>query len=274
MEDTYFDTIESNGLRILGFTLLQGIPYFVVCLFVVLCTNQKQFIKEKRFWLISLLGFLVLGMDRGSHFHSDIAEHFTNAYTAPYIRRILSNLSSLILVVMPFYLIYKFLLKNELSHFYGIRREKVDLKPYGVMLLIMIPLIYAASFQEDFLAVYPTYDRAYPSLIIQKYGISNWWLMTIYEATYAFGFFIVELIFRGYFIFALVKYMGKEVVLPMAVTYCVLHFGKPLGEAISSYFGGYLLGVIALKTENIYGGILVHIGIALLMELFAFMQYL
>jgi membrane protease YdiL (CAAX protease family) len=122
------------------------------------------------------------------------------------------------------------------------------------------------------LKVYPKYKFTNGNFIIQKLQYPKIAVAGLFELSYAFGFFIVEIVFRGFFIFALVKYLGKDVILPMAVAYCVLHFGKPLGETISSFFGGYLLGVIALKTNNIYGGILVHIGIALLMELFAFWQ--
>ncbi len=58
----------------------------------------------------------------------------------------------------------------------------------------------------------------------------------------------------------------------MAATYVFLHFGKPMGEAISSGFGGYILGIIALYSGNIWGGVFVHVGIAWLMEAMAWMQ--
>ena len=65
------------------------------------------------------------------------------------------------------------------------------------------------------------------------------------------------------------KYLGEYVVYPMVVAYAILHFGKPLGETIGSIAGGYILGVLAYKTRNIYGGIFIHMGIAFLMEMFA-----
>jgi len=189
-----------------------------------------------------------------------------------FIRKLLNSFISLFVVVLPMYVIYKTILKKELNHFFGLQHKDIHLKPYLMMLLLMLPLLILASYQPDFLREYPHYKRAGGSLIIKYFHFPKYAVVGIYELSYAFGFFIVEIIFRGYFIFALVKYLGKDVVLPMAVTYCVLHFGKPLGEAISSFFGGFLLGVIALKTKNIYGGIVIHIGIALLMELFAFWQ--
>lgn len=47
---------------------------------------------------------------------------------------------------------------------------------------------------------------------------------------------------------------------------------KPLGETISSIFGGYLLGVLALYTRSIWGGLLIHLSIAWLMDGVAFLQ--
>ena len=66
---------------------------------------------------------------------------------------------------------------------------------------------------------------------------------------------------------AMVKYCGRQCILPMAAFYMLIHFGKPLGETVSSFFGGTLLGILALETRSIYGGIMVHLGIAWLMEL-------
>jgi hypothetical protein len=68
------------------------------------------------------------------------------------------------------------------------------------------------------------------------------------------------------------KLLGKDAVLPMVATYVVLHFGKPMGETISSIFGGYILGILALYSKNIWGGIFLHGGTAFLMEIFAFLK--
>ena len=66
---------------------------------------------------------------------------------------------------------------------------------------------------------------------------------------------------------AFAKWAGKEAILPMAIFYCTIHFGKPMGECISSYFGGIILGVVTYHTKTILGGFIVHVGIAWLMEL-------
>jgi len=74
-------------------------------------------------------------------------------------------------------------------------------------------------------------------------------------------------------VIGMVGIMRRHAVLPMAVTYCFLHFGKPMAECISSFFGGYLLGVIAMYTRSIFGGCIIHMGIAFLMEAAAMIQH-
>ena len=87
---------------------------------------------------------------------------------------------------------------------------------------------------------------------------------------YGFDFFAVEFFFRGFLILAFAPYVGRYCILPVAVFYESIHFQKPLGECISSLFGGVLLGIITYETKSIWGGVVVHIGIAWMMEALAF----
>ena len=95
----------------------------------------------------------------------------------------------------------------------------------------------------------------------------------IFEFFYGLDFGSVELIFRGALVIGLSSLMGRSAILPMVVTYAFLHFGKPMAETIGSIFGGYILGVIAYYSRNILGGCVIHIGVALLMEVMALLQY-
>jgi len=45
-----------------------------------------------------------------------------------------------------------------------------------------------------------------------------------------------------------------------------------MGEAISSFAGGLLLGIISYHTKSIWGGFIIHLGIAGLMELAGFIS--
>ncbi len=147
--------------------------------------------------------------------------------------------------------------------FYGLIKKDISWKPYLLMLLIMLPLIAIASTQADFLAVYPKLKS-----VAGVYNESSitWWHKLFFELSYGSDFIGIEFFFRGFLILAFIKWAGKDAILPMACFYCTIHFGKPLGECISSYFGGIILGVIVYHTRSIYGGLMVHLGIAWLME--------
>jgi membrane protease YdiL (CAAX protease family) len=47
----------------------------------------------------------------------------------------------------------------------------------------------------------------------------------------------------------------------------MIHFGKPLPEAIGSIVAGYILGYLSLKSKNIFPGMILHISVALTMDL-------
>ena len=168
------------------------------------------------------------------------------------------------LIVMSFilFIIWKIFYSNE--SFFGLTVKDFNWKPYLLMLLIMVPLIAAASTQRDFLSMYPRLRDVDPVL----YHIKNRWLYhLLHELSYGSDFISVELFFRGFLVLAFIKVVGKDAILPMACFYCTIHFGKPLGECISSYFGGMILGVVVYNTRSIIGGLMVHLGIAWLMEL-------
>ena len=97
--------------------------------------------------------------------------------------------------------------------------------------------------------------------------------MSIYEFFYLVDFLWTELIFRGFFILGMAAVLGRGAVLPMVMIYAFRHFAKPMGETIGSVFGGYILGVIALRSKNIMGGVMIHVGVAFLMEIFAIIHY-
>src|SRR5688572_18972907 len=134
------------------------------------------------------------------------------------------------------WLIWKLFEKDE--PYYGFNTKYFEIKPYLIMLLLMVPLVAAASVQKDFLAVYPKLKNVQFFLQNENSGLYK----LLYELSYGSDFVTIELFFRGFLILAFVKWAGKESILPMAVFYCTIHFGKPLGECISSYFGGIILG--------------------------------
>ena len=108
----------------------------------------------------------------------------------------------------------------------------------------MVPLIALASLRPDFLHTYPKYK------MIEALGGTHWYDKLLFELSYGIDFFTIELFFRGFLVLAFAHFVGKDAILPMAAFYCVIHFGKPLPECISSYFGGLILGVLVFQTKQ------------------------
>jgi hypothetical protein len=163
-----------------------------------------------------------------------------------------------IIVVVPVFLIG--IAGRYEKPFFGLGFKNSNLKPYLFLLLLMVPLLIMAGLTSDFQNVYPKLQ------LIGDKG-DKWINVLVFELSYGADFFTIELFFRGFVIVAFIKYAGKDCILPMAVFYCTIHFGKPLAECISSYFGGLILGVIVYNTGSIWGGLTVHLGIAWMMEL-------
>jgi hypothetical protein len=169
----------------------------------------------------------------------------------------------LLMLVVLLAFVRQFLLKKENS-FFGSRPKRLNWKPYWIMLLIMVPLIAIASTQPDFLATYPKMKVVLP---LPSDAHPKWWYELLFELSYGSDFCSIEIFFRGFLVVGFMRWVGKDAILPMACFYCTIHFGKPFGECVSSWFGGLLLGIVSYHTRSIYGGLMVHLGIAWLMEL-------
>ena len=171
------------------------------------------------------------------------------------------------IIYWPFKLLVVFLLL-KLYHsffqkdkpFYGTQKVQFSLLPYFLMVALMLPFILLAASTPEFQQVYPKFMKH--TLPSEGTGF----YMLLFELAYGSDFLTIELFFRGFLILALASSYGKEAILPMALFYCTIHFGKPLGECISSFFGGILLGVVTYHTRSIWGGLIVHLGIAWAME--------
>jgi membrane protease YdiL (CAAX protease family) len=53
----------------------------------------------------------------------------------------------------------------------------------------------------------------------------------------------------------------------------MIHFdGKPMPETLGAIGAGLILGTLAMRTKSIWGGVLIHMGVALTMDVFAVSQ--
>ncbi|MFN3841608.1 MAG: type II CAAX prenyl endopeptidase Rce1 family protein [Cyclobacteriaceae bacterium] len=265
-EDSYLDT-RPELQRIIFYFITHCIAYYVpVALYAGI--QRVPVFQSKSFWLRSLLAISLLSIYRSLPYLDDLIASITNRTTFWYTYKIGKNMAGIGILILPL-ILYYLITDAHTKHRYGLNTTRFDFKPYFVMLLLMLPLIAAASFLPDFQDQYPRYEASRTHL---HYGVAEWATALVYELSYGLNFVSIEFFYRGFLVIGMIGVLGRGSVLAMASLYCFLHFGKPMGEAISSIFGGFILGTIAYQTRSIWGGVIVHVGIAWLMELAAFAQ--
>ena len=239
--------------RYLIFLAAFALPYFFYTF------QGKNYFKSRLIFLLILLSPAIFSWKMAMTTQLQLSNNYQWDY---YWNQIIYWPMRLIVLSSMLFIIWKLFYKNE--SFFGLTIKNFEWKPYLIMLLIMVPLIAAASTQPDFLSMYPKLKDVDSVL----YNVRNeWFYQLLHELSYGSDFITVELFFRGFLILAFIKVVGEDAILPMACFYCTIHFGKPLGECISSYFGGLILGIVVYNTRSIIGGLIVHLGIAWLMEL-------
>lgn len=268
-EDSFLD-YQEGFTKFLYYYLTNLFSYLIPVFAYAFFSKNRTFLSSPEFWIKSLVALALLSFDRCFFFIDDFVQEFFQPKMYRWVSKIAGNLLGIFTMILPFYILYRVYDHKE-GHMYGLAPKKFDVKPYFIMLALMLPLIIAASFLPSFLNQYPMYEASRAHL---QLNVPEWITVAGYEIAYALNFISIEFFFRGFLIIGMISLLGRGAIVPMACVYCFLHFGKPMGEAISSIFGGYILGVVAYETRGIWGGVIVHVGIAWLMELTAFVQKL
>ncbi|MBU0765881.1 MAG: hypothetical protein KJ607_13735 [Bacteroidetes bacterium] len=269
-ERTVLDPFFGYASGFLVFFLFYAFAYYMIAIPGAFMLKRTQMLKDHRFWLKSIIFIGLIGMMAGFYHYFKLLPYFQDASDRVMVRKILSNLKRFIPYIVVLFLTQK-IFDKDIKGIYGLRFRGTALKPYFVLLLLVSPLILWASFQPDFLKTYPKFNYWQ---VGDAFGLNTWINGAVFETCYGLDFVSTELIFRGALIIGMVSVMGKDALLPMVATYAFLHFGKPMAETISSVFGGYILGIIAMYSRHIMGGVIIHIGLAWLMELTAILQHL
>jgi hypothetical protein len=242
-----------------GYYLLYLLPFAAAFALQLLFYNNCTYWHNSWFWAILLLAPAFFAFRINFSFHETILSKIWSGDELRYWTKCLGWVVRVFVVLIPVIIIW--LIKDKGNQpFYGFKALD-DIKPYLLMLLFMLPLLALASTQKDFLHTYPK-AKFLNSLTLSAKGGRY----TFYELCYGFDFVSIEFFFRGFLILALAKICGTHCIIPMACFYCTIHFGKPMGEAISSFWGGMLLGIVSFNTGSVWGGLIVHLGIAWLME--------
>lgn len=130
---------------------------------------------------------------------------------------------------------------------------------YMLMFALITPAVIVASTTESFRHTYPFYRLA------NRSHVDLW----TWEAFYAAQFVSLEMFFRGFMLAGLRRAFGANAIFVMIVPYCMIHYGKPMPETLGAIGAGVILGTLAMRTKSIWGGVLIHIGVATMMDVLA-----
>ena len=227
--------------------------------------KRYDLLRNPGFWFLAIFAVFVFSLRQYiaytlsyEGFHFGQFPRFTN--------RIIGDVLKMAAAMLPITVYWLWDRKHNKSP-YGFTIKNFNLRPYFLILLVMLPFVVGFGLTDHFTGYYP---RG-----LKKLGLLFWVLgvdppqssLLFYELIYGLDFVSIEYFFRGFLVLAFLKYVGPGSILPMAAFYVSIHFGKPMVETISSFFGGGLLGILAFYSRSIWGGIVVHMGIAWLMEL-------
>lgn len=130
---------------------------------------------------------------------------------------------------------------------------------YGLCLVVVLPAVWIVSRSPEFVNYYPFY----------KLASRSYFDLLCWELMYFAQFFALELFFRGFWLSGLRSTLGSGAIFAMCVPYCMIHYGKPYMEAAGAVVAGVALGSLAMRTRSIYAGFLVHVTVALSMDVLA-----
>ena len=130
---------------------------------------------------------------------------------------------------------------------------------YVVLFLCVLPAVLLASRTAAFQETYPFYK------LVNRSHKDLW----AWEGMYAAQFLSLEFFFRGVMLSCLRRIAGANAIFVMIVPYCMIHYGKPMPETIGAIGAGLILGTLAMRTRSIWGGVMIHVGVAISMDLLA-----
>lgn len=257
-----------NGTSMICIPSFQILVYFLVLLPSLFMQGEMWRMKSWQAWVFPIL--LVGVMGEGQAFNAykewimDTSYYFKEKF---YLINVCSYLIRSVCIV-SFLILFRWATTGRFG-LYGMTRSARYIRVYLLIFLFLLPMFVVVS-------ATPQFQTFYPRVCIVPYsgvfGWPDWKAVSFFELGYANDFLAVESMFRGALVVGLSRWLGPRTVLPMALTYMCVHLGKPDLELCSSVIGGYILGILAYRTQHLWGGIIIHLGIAMLFEVLGFIM--
>ena len=255
-------SMSGSWTLICWYVCFYALPFLYTTLTYAWCYRTTEFLRSRGFWALAAWALGTLGVNGGFRLIVPLLRSLAPPPLQYFVFRCANNGVSAAVYVALIALWWAWRDRARMP-LYGLRLEGFDARPFFVIVLALLPVVGAASFQPDFLRSYPRFTSAEAA---EYWGIPRLIPVAVYELWYGLDFAATEFFFRGFMVLAFARYLGPAAVFPMVSVYLFLHFEKPMAEAISSVFGGLALGIIAFRTRSIAGGVIVHLGVAWSME--------
>lgn len=187
-----------------------------------------------------------------NHHYKELFEHFYGIFVLAFF-----------LLIIPM-LTVKFVFREPLNQYgWQIGDTFKHKKLYIVSMLVLMISMYILSINsQSFADFYPFYHQASRS----------WFDFVVWEMLYVTLLVSTEFFFRGFLLFGLRLPLGGLSIAVMLMPYMAVHLPKLWPEALSSIVFGIFLGLVALRSGSILGGIGLHISVAFTLDIAGILQ--
>ena len=159
-------------------------------------------------------------------------------------------------------LVVRTVLGLELRDF-GLRWESMggSIKLFALLYVPLAVIVIVVAQTPAFQMMYPFYRDPI------GFGDASVWALL-----YALQFFALEFFFRGFLCHGVRDVLGRHTIVLMTVPYVMIHFPKPMFEALGAMAAGLVLGFLSLRTRSIALGVLLHVAVAWTMDVAALLS--
>ena len=251
-----------SGTSMLRIPLIYIAVYFFVLIPSLAMHSELWRLRRWQVWVFPVILLAIDGAGQGFYGYMDWADkHGVGVKGKTYLQLVGSFMFRSVFIVLMLCIFRK--VTDGRFGLFGLKRSSKYLRVYALVYVLLLPMFLLVSFTPQFLSFYPKMDIA---SFDGAMGWERWQLIGLFELFYANDFIGVEGMFRGALVIGMARWLGCRAVLPMALAYMCIHLGKPDLELCSSVIGGYILGILAWRTRHLWGGIIIHLGIAMFFE--------
>lgn len=251
-----------NGTSMLRLPLVYIAAYFGVLIPTLFMHGEQWRMRQWQVWVLPVILLFIDGGGQGFHAYTEWIDQAHIYYKDKFYLKLVGSFAFRSVAIVGCLCLFRLFTEGKFG-LYGLTRSTKYLRVYLLIYILLLPMFIIVSTTPQFLDFYPKMDIAYCS---GSFGWSDAKVIGLFELFYANDFIGVESMFRGAMVVGMGRWLGPRCVLPMAITYMCIHLGKPDLELCSSVIGGYILGILAYRTKHLWGGIVIHLGIAMLFE--------